>query len=477
MLDFNTFIEQATLIEILARIGEGDSAIEFEEELNPFEMKFDEAIAYALNKKPVLFNELDEITDKVKNNCFWIKRSTELTATDKVLKELQKSLEEGGTFKDFIQGIDNVIDKVGMGTNGWYASNVYRTNMMTFYNSGTYKQQIDNIADKPYLLYDGIADNRQSKICKELDGKVYKATDPIWARIYPPNHYGCRSSVVAMSKEDVESFELTILSPTKSIKEMDLGSFEGNPFDSYWKKVEKNVKIKETKVERELLKFALLDDKTNKKFVDTFEKAPEYIKESIYKTSTEITVSKGRGNYYSTGKDKITLTESGYNQRTIAHEYGHYVDNKLNALIGGSEFKYLSSPEANEYNLDYCETIENLMNSLKGVKGKKLRLEIKEKAIEVFGKDKLRNRNYGAFQDIFDGLTKSKTTLYYGHGEAYWKRSKDEVYNETFGNLFDLYTNLDTIESKEQIEFIEKHFPKLIDNFLELLKKVNGGIK
>lgn len=252
VLNFDTFIEQATLIEILARIGEGNNAIEFEEEINPFEMKFDEAIAYALNKKPTLFSELDKITDKVKNNCFWIKRSTELTATEKVLKELQKSLENGGTFKEFMQGIDSVVDKVGMGTNGWYVSNVYRTNMMTFYNSGTYKQQMDNITDKPYLFYDGIADNRQSKICQELDGKVYKATDPIWARIYPPNHYGCRSSVVAMSKEEVEAFGLTILSPTKAIKEMDLGGFEGNPFDSYWKKLEKNVKKREKNLVKDI---------------------------------------------------------------------------------------------------------------------------------------------------------------------------------------------------------------------------------
>ncbi|MGL5099398.1 MAG: hypothetical protein ACRC6B_05100, partial [Fusobacteriaceae bacterium] len=119
VLNFDNFIEQATLVEILARIGEGNGVIEFEEEVDPFEMKFDEAIKYALNKKPALFNELDEITDKVKNNCFWIKRSTELTGTEKVLKELQKSLEDGGTFKEFMKGIEDVVDKVGMGTNGW----------------------------------------------------------------------------------------------------------------------------------------------------------------------------------------------------------------------------------------------------------------------------------------------------------------------------------------------------------------------
>lgn len=267
VLNFDTFIDQATLVEILARIGEGNNVIEFEEEINPFEMKFEEAIAYALNKKPILFEQIDEINDKVKNNCFWIKKSTEITTTEKVLKELQKTLDKGGTFKEFMLGIDSVVDKVGMGTNGWYASNVYRTNMMTFYNSGVYKQQMDSIEDRPYLLYDGVADNRQSKICQELNGKIYKATDPIWARIYPPNHFGCRSSVVGLSKEDVEAFGLTILSPTKVIKEMDLGGFEGNPFDSYWKKLEKNVIIKDKRLTKELNKIPdSIDMEARKKY-------------------------------------------------------------------------------------------------------------------------------------------------------------------------------------------------------------------
>lgn len=477
VLNFDTFIEQATLIEILARIGEGNNAIEFEEEINPFEMKFDEAIAYALNKKPTLFSELDEINDKVKNNCFWIKRSTELTATEKVLKELQKSLENGGTFKEFMQDIDSVVDKVGMGTNGWYASNVYRTNMMTFYNSGTYKQQMDNITDKPYLLYDGVADNRQSKTCQELDGKVYKATDPIWARIYPPNHYGCRSSVIALSKEEVEAFGLTILSPTKAIKEMDLGGFEGNPFDSYWKKVEKNVKIKEKKVTRKLLNFTLLDEKTNEKLVDVFEKAPDYIKDSVYRTSKEVTITQSKSDYYMRGSSNITYSKTGLSSKNIiAHEYGHYADNKLNLLSGGSIREYLSSPGANNFNTEYCGVIEELAKSLKGIKGKKVREGIKEQALEFFGKQKLFEREYSAFQDILDGLTTSKTTLYYGHGSTYWKNRSNGVYNETFANLFDIYTNVDTIASKEQIEFMDIHFPGLTKSFLELIKKVNGGV-
>lgn len=43
-------------------------------------------------------------------------------------------------------------------------------------------------------------------------------------------------------------------------------------------------------------------------------------------------------------------------------------------------------------------------------------------------------------------------------------------------NLFDVYANIDIISSKEQIEFMDIHFPGLTKSFLELIKKVNGGL-
>ena len=43
-------------------------------------------------------------------------------------------------------------------------------------------------------------------------------------------------------------------------------------------------------------------------------------------------------------------------------------------------------------------------------------------------------------------------------------------------NLFDVYTNIDIISSKEQIEFMDIHFPGLTKSFLEFIKKVNGGL-
>ncbi|MGL6101107.1 MAG: phage portal protein family protein [Fusobacteriaceae bacterium] len=246
--NFDTFYDHAFIVKLIAYLEEGESIAEFEEELNPFEMKFHEAIAYAVKKNPELIDKIDTMQEEVRAQSFWVKRSTEITSTEKLMKELQKNLDDGGTYKEWLKNISDVVDKVGMGNDGWYSANVYRTNMLSFYNAGVYQQQMDNIDNQPYWMYDGIADDRQSDICRELDGKVYAADDPIWSKIYPSNHYQCRSGVISLSEEEIETMGLKVTKPNKRVKGMDLGSFEGNPANSYWKNLEKNVIKKEKRL-------------------------------------------------------------------------------------------------------------------------------------------------------------------------------------------------------------------------------------
>ena len=41
--------------------------------------------------------------------------------------------------------------------------------------------------------YTAVLDSRTTDYCKNLDGQVFQATDPNYALLTPPNHYGCRS--------------------------------------------------------------------------------------------------------------------------------------------------------------------------------------------------------------------------------------------------------------------------------------------
>lgn len=204
------------------------------EEFDPFKMKFEEAIKSFLDKTPVLYDTIEEITEEVRANSIWIKKSTDLEITSKLFNNMKKSMESGTTFKQWLKDCDEIINKAGLGNQGYYLENVYRTNMMTQYSIGNYKQQIEVVEEFPYWEYSAIEDNRTSNICKQLDGVIKRYDDPFWSTYYPPNHYQCRSTVISRSKEEIKRHGFKI---SKVEFDIDAKTFKGNPAETYWNNV------------------------------------------------------------------------------------------------------------------------------------------------------------------------------------------------------------------------------------------------
>lgn len=204
------------------------------EEFDPFKMKFEEAIKSFLDKTPVLYDTIEEITEEVRANVVWLKKSTDLEITSKLFDNMKKSMESGTTFKQWLKDCDEIINKAGLGNQGYYLENVYRTNMMTQYSIGNYKQQIEVVEEFPYWEYSAIEDNRTSNICKQLDGVIKRYDDPFWSTYYPPNHYQCRSTVISRSKEEIKRHGFKI---SKVEFDIDAKTFKGNPAETYWNNV------------------------------------------------------------------------------------------------------------------------------------------------------------------------------------------------------------------------------------------------
>lgn len=204
------------------------------EEFDPFKMKFEEAIKSFLDKMPVLYDTIEEVTEDVRANFVWLKKSNDLEITTRLFDSMKKSLENGTTFKQWVKDCEEAINKAGLGKQGYYLENVYRTNMMTQYSIGNFKQQMEVVEDYPYWEYSAIEDNRTSNICRQLDGVVKKYDDLFWSTYYPPNHFHCRSTVISRNKEELKKYNLKI---SKDIFEVDIKGFKGNPAESYWDNV------------------------------------------------------------------------------------------------------------------------------------------------------------------------------------------------------------------------------------------------
>ncbi|UYI78843.1 MAG: DUF935 family protein [Fusobacterium varium] len=218
------------------------------DEKDPFNLPFSKAINWFIKKFPILYDHLDDVTKKVNETFFYIKRSLELETTRTLYNNLLDNLSNGGTLKDWLEASKTILDKTGLGDSPWYLELVYRNNMQSSYNAGAFYNQEFNKKNKPYGLYDAIDDERTSEICQILNGKVYPLDHPFWNRYLPPNHHGCRSKRITLSKEELEEYGLTVSKTvTKEIKELKnkMGNFYGTQVSG----IKKAIKQKEKEIE------------------------------------------------------------------------------------------------------------------------------------------------------------------------------------------------------------------------------------
>lgn len=54
---------------------------------------------------------------------------------------------------------------------------------------------IKNNSSTTMLQFDAVMDGHTSQICSSLNGVIRPVDDPFWKQYYPPNHFGCRSTV------------------------------------------------------------------------------------------------------------------------------------------------------------------------------------------------------------------------------------------------------------------------------------------
>lgn len=82
---------------------------------------------------------------------------------------------------------------------------IYMTNINVSYAVGHYNEMIANVDARPYWQYNAVMDKRTRPMHAFFNGLVFRYDDPIWDKLYPPNDWGCRCWVSALSQREVES--------------------------------------------------------------------------------------------------------------------------------------------------------------------------------------------------------------------------------------------------------------------------------
>jgi SPP1 gp7 family putative phage head morphogenesis protein len=133
-------------------------------------------------------------------------RQLMLTNIQKMMRDrLETALTDGQTLREFAAEVRQGTESLGITeADPSYLQMVFRTNIQSAYGAGRFRQ-ITNptvMAARPFVQYRTVGDARVRDSHRVLEGMVFRADDPEWHRIAPPNGYNCRCSLVTLDRHE-----------------------------------------------------------------------------------------------------------------------------------------------------------------------------------------------------------------------------------------------------------------------------------
>lgn len=208
---------------------------------------FKEAVSFLKGKKVLPSEIYKRLSNESRARAFTVSGYTSLVVLQEFLDCLTKAVEEGTTKEQFREEMSSFLTDHGYeGLDPWHSDNIFRTNMQTALNVGHYESMTDEVAVKlrPFWRYRTAGDGHVRESHAAMEGRVYRADDPIWDIWYPPNGFRCRCLVVSLSKKQVERMGLRVEKDPPMDVDYSTGEirpkfpdkgFSNNPAKSTWK--------------------------------------------------------------------------------------------------------------------------------------------------------------------------------------------------------------------------------------------------
>ena len=132
---------------------------------------------------------------------------------------VDKAISEGWSLGRFRQEFDQIVRTHGWahkGEPGWRARVIYETNMRTAYMAGRWRQIEETREAFPWLRYSAVMDQRTRLLHRAWHGTILPVGDAWWRTHYPPNGWGCRCTVMQVSRRLLEREGWKVSDPAPS---------------------------------------------------------------------------------------------------------------------------------------------------------------------------------------------------------------------------------------------------------------------
>lgn len=449
-------IERALSVSMLLGMRHASSRTELSD--GPWEITFEEAVDFMKARVPLTKAEWNDLEPKLRFRAFTVAALSQADAIDRVKQSLVSAVGTGSSFSEFWTEAQ-ALEAAGLGSGSpWYWETVYRTNIQGAYNAGRALQFAKNPPD--YLEFVGLEDARQTDLCKARSGILLPSSHPWWKTNWPPLHFGCRSTVRSVSREEMETLGGTVVAPARLKKAGSLeNGFGANPIDSgsfydltplmreraanygiiddiHVLAIRLNIPLSIERLSRKAEWFESVAQIVRSYAIEDFRNAPDILKNHVKELGKTFEYIKGKNKSYYIPTTKTIAIEKTPPSMTFAHEFGHAYDD-----VGGSWF---SSSEAFQeaFASDLAGLIDQETNHFTA---------LGEKLSDILSNDSLW-RNTPVVSDLFDALTKKRIKGLWGHDMAYWNLPNRRQL-EAFANLYALTASGDTAMMKSVADF------------------------
>lgn len=171
--------------------------------------RFNEAADYFLKLSVLSKEEAQRLGSEASRRAFWIGGGLHLAQIQRVFDRTADAIEQGIPFDEWRKQVKGEL------RNDHHAETVFRNATQRSLNAGRWRQMREpGIARfRPYVLFDGIDDSRQSEICAECDGTIVPLGHPWLATHSPLLHHRCRSSLRNLRVSEAQRRGITNVPP------------------------------------------------------------------------------------------------------------------------------------------------------------------------------------------------------------------------------------------------------------------------
>jgi SPP1 gp7 family putative phage head morphogenesis protein len=195
-------------------------------------VRFDEAADWFRSKIPVTATVADTLADYSGSRAFTVAALSQLEIVELVHASLLQAIERGTPFEEWKAEIEDVVTEAWGKKDSPHLQLIYRNATSQAYSAGRWRQMHEPSVKRfrPYGLYDGIADSRQTAFCKAWHGVIRKLEDFAEAGAVPQTHHACRSSIRNLRESEALRRGVTELLP----QEVAADGFGKAPTESQW---------------------------------------------------------------------------------------------------------------------------------------------------------------------------------------------------------------------------------------------------